>query len=147
MSLQEQLTNDMKAAMKARDTIRVDTIRMIRAQIKDTQIASGQELDDGRIIQVLNNAAKKRREAIALYQQSGRIDLVEKETEELGIISAYLPAQLSRVEVEDIVKNIITEIGATAVGDFGKVMGTAMQELKGRADGKMVQEIVRESLT
>jgi len=146
MSLQDQLNNDMKAAMKARDSIRLDTIRMLRAQIKDAQIASGEELDDEGIIGVLNNAAKKRREAIALYEQSSRTDLVQKENDELQIISSYLPAQLSRAEVEAVIKNIIARLGATTVKDLGQVMGASMQELKGRADGKMVQELVRNSL-
>ncbi len=143
MSLSDQLHEDLKAAMKDRNKIRVETLRMLRAQIKDSQIAKRQELTDDDVFSVLNNAAKKRREAMELYAQSDRSDLLEQETRELEIIQAYLPEQLTRAEVEEVISQIINDVGATSVKDLGKVMGIAMQQLKGKADGRMVQEISR----
>ncbi len=147
MSIQEKLTEDLKAAMKAKDALRVETIRMLRAQMKDRQIAKGEELTEEDEIAVLTNAAKKRREAIELYKQSDRTDLLQKEEQELAILSAYLPEQMGREEIEAQVEKIIAEVGASSVKDLGKVMSVAMKSLKGRADGKTVQEIVRSKLS
>jgi uncharacterized protein YqeY len=98
-------------------------------------------------IAALTNAAKKRREAIEMYKQGGRNDLLEKESAELAIISAYLPQALSAEEVAQIIDTAIKETGAAAAGDIGKVMGKIMPQVKGRADGKMVQQMVRERLS
>ncbi len=135
MEIQNRLSEDLKTAMKAKEKIKVQTIRMVRAQLKDFQIAKRDELTEEDEISVLTNAAKKRKEALELYEKSDRQDLIEQEKQELEIISAYLPAQLSKEEV-----------GASSPQDLGKVMGAAMKELKGKTDGKMVQEIVREKL-
>ncbi|RMF61283.1 MAG: GatB/YqeY domain-containing protein, partial [Calditrichaeota bacterium] len=131
MSIQEKLTEDLKAAMKAKDALRVETIRMLRAQMKDRQIAKGEELTEEDEIAVLTNAAKKRREAIELYKQSDRTDLLQKEEQELAILSAYLPEQMGREEIEAQVEKIIAEVGASSVKDLGKVMSVAMKSLKG----------------
>jgi uncharacterized protein YqeY len=147
MNLQEKLMNDLKAAMKAGDSLKVNTIRLLRAQMKDAQIAKGETLSEEDEIAVLTNAAKKRKEAIEIYEKSNRDDLLTKEKKELEIISAYLPKQLSQDEIEKIVTQIIAEVGAESLKDMGKVMSAAMNQLKGRADGKFVQEIVRNKLT
>jgi hypothetical protein len=147
MTLQEQLSEDLKTAMKARDAVRTTTIRMIRGQMKDFQIAKGAPLTAEDEIAVLNNAAKKRKEAIAIYEKSDRADLLAKEKAELEIIASYLPKQLSAAEVEAIVAQVIQEMGATTAKDLGKVMQAAMAQLKGKADGKMVQEIARKKLS
>ncbi|MFQ5823613.1 MAG: GatB/YqeY domain-containing protein [bacterium] len=147
MGLQEQLIGDLNAAMKAGDTVRLNTIRLIRAQLKDTQIAKGQNLTEDEEISVLTNAAKKRKEAIELYEKSERKDLLDKEKRELEIISTYLPKQLSEEEIEKIVNQLIEEVGAETLKDIGKVMPLAMRQLKGKADGKLVQEIVRKRLS
>jgi len=146
MEIQNRLSEDLKTAMKAKEKIKVQTIRMVRAQLKDFQIAKRDELTEEDEISVLTNAAKKRKEALELYEKSDRQDLIEQEKQELEIISAYLPAQLSKEKVEKVVLKIIEEIGASSPQDLGKVMGAAMKELKGKTDGKMVQEIVREKL-
>ncbi len=130
-----------------RDALTVDTIRMVRAQIKDAQIATGKELGDAETLAILNNAAKKRREAIEMYEKSSRVDLTEKERKELAIIEAYLPKQLSRTQIEDIVAGIIAEVGASSTKDLGRVMGVAMQNLRGQADGKLVQDVVKNKLS
>ncbi|MFQ5863990.1 MAG: GatB/YqeY domain-containing protein [bacterium] len=147
MGLQEQLIEDMKVAMKAGDKVRLNTVRMIRAQIKDEQIAKGDALTEDEEISVLINAAKKRKEAIEHYEKSERKDLLEKEKRELEIISNYLPKQLTEEEVEKIVAQVIDEVGAETLRDIGKVMSAAMKQLKGKADGKLVQDMVRKKLS
>ena len=147
MEIQNRLSEDLKTAMKAKEKIRVATIRMVRAQLKDFQIAQGDELNEEDEISVLTNAAKKRKEALELYEKSDRQDLIEQEKLELAIISAYLPAQLSKEEVEKVVLKVMQEVGASSAQDLGKVMGATMKDLKGKADGRMVQEIVREKLS
>ena len=147
MEIQNRLSEDLKTAMKAKEKIKVDTIRMVRAQLKDFQIAKGDELTEEDEISVLINAAKKRKEALELYEKSDRQDLIEQEKQELEIISAYLPAQLSKEEVEKVVLKVMEEVGASSPQDLGKVMGATMKDLKGKADGRMVQEIVREKLS
>jgi len=146
MSLQPKLVEDLKSAMKARDSIKMDTLRMLRAQLKDTEIAKGGELTEDDELAVLSNAAKRRKEAIALYQKSDRQDLLDKEVAELEIIFSYLPKQLSETEIESIVAETIAETGADSASDMGKVMGVVMKKLKGKADGKVVQQIVRNKL-
>ena len=147
MEIQNRLSEDLKTAMKAKEKIKVQTIRMVRAQLKDFQIAKRDELTEEDEISVLTNAAKKRKEALELYEKSDRQDLIEQEKQELEIISAYLPAQLSKEEVEKVVLKVIEEVGASSLQDLGKVMGATMKDLKGKADGRMVQEIVREKLS
>ena len=147
MEIQNRLSEDLKTAMKAKEKIKVQTIRMVRAQLKDFQIAKREELTEEDEISVLTNAAKKRKEALELYEKSDRQDLIDQEKQELEIISAYLPAQLSKEEVEKVVVQIMEEVGASSAQDLGKVMGATMKDLKGKADGKMVQEIVREKLS
>jgi len=147
MEIQNRLSEDLKTAMKAKEKIKVQTIRMVRAQLKDFQIAKRDELTEEDEISVLTNAAKKRKEALELYEKSDRQDLIEQEKQELEIISAYLPAQLSKEEVEKVVLKVMQEVGASSAQDLGKVMGATMKDLKGKADGKMVQEIVREKLS
>lgn len=147
MNLQERLSEDLKSAMKAKDSMTVNTLRMVRAQMQNFQIAKGEELTEEDEIAVLSNAAKKRREALELYEKSGRPDLVDKETAELDIISAYLPEKLSNDEIAKVVRTVIEDVGATSIQDLGQVMGAAMKNLKGKADGKTVQEIVRQTLS
>ncbi len=147
MEIQNRLSEDLKTAMKAKEKIKVETIRMVRAQLKDFQIAKGDELTKEDEISVVINAAKKRKEALELYEKSDRQDLIEQEKQELEIISAYLPAQLSKEEVEKVVLKVMEEVEASSPQDLGKVMGATMKDLKGKADGRMVQEIVREKLS
>ena len=147
MSIQNQLMAELKTAMKAKDSVRVNTLRLLRAQMKDFQIAKGEELSEEDEISVLTNAAKKRKEAIEFYEKGGREELLAKEKKELEIISAFLPEQLTDDQIEEIVVKIIDEVDASSLKDLGKVMSAAMQQLKGRADGKLVQQIVRDKLS
>lgn len=147
MSIEDKIFEDIKAAMKAKDSLKVGTLRMVRAQFKDAQIAKREPLNDDEQLAVLGNAAKRRREALEMYKNSGRDDLIQKEQAELDIISAYLPKQLSREEIEKVLKDIIKKTDVSSMQDLGKVMGPAMQQLKGKADGKLVQQLVREILS
>jgi len=148
MNLLDKLTEDMKAAMKSGDSLRLSVIRQLRSQIKNAQLAPGKggELTDDELLRVVSNAAKKAKEAIELYKQGGRQDLVEKESAELAIIRDYLPEQLSEDEISKIVDAVIAEEAATSMQDLGRVMGKVMQQVRGRADGKMVQQLVRQKL-
>lgn len=142
----DKLTDEMKSAMKSGDKIKLSTIRQLRAQMKDAQIAKGDELTEDEMMAVLNNAAKKRREAIKLYEQGGRDELAENEKAELAVIETYLPQQLSEAEISDIIDKAIAETGAAGPSDLGKVMGKIMGQVRGRADGKLVQQLVRTKL-
>ncbi|RMG96038.1 MAG: GatB/YqeY domain-containing protein [Chloroflexi bacterium] len=146
MSLKETLKRDMAAAMRAGDTQKRDTLRMLLAAVKQAEVDSRTELDDNGILNVLTKQAKQRRESIADYEKGGRTDLVQKETAELEIIENYLPKQMSREEIRQLASKAIAEVGATSAKDMGKVMGKLMPQLKGKADGRLVNEVVRELL-
>ena len=146
MNMLDKLTDEMKSAMKSGDKVKLSTIRQLRAQMKDAQIAKGDELTEDEMMAVLNNAAKKRREAIKLYEQGGRDELAENEKAELAVIETYLPQQLSEAEISDIIDKAIAETGAAGPSDLGKVMGKIMGQVRGRADGKLVQQLVRTKL-
>ncbi|MCB0261068.1 MAG: GatB/YqeY domain-containing protein [Calditrichaeota bacterium] len=147
MGLLEKLTEDMKAAMKAGDKLLLETVRSLRGDIKNAQIEKGAELDDEEILQVIARAAKKRRDAIAEYRKYGREDKAEAEQAELTVIDTYLPEQLGREEIEKVVLETIAQVNAASMSDFGKVMGAVMPKLKGKADGSMVQQVVRAKLS
>ncbi|NOZ60340.1 MAG: GatB/YqeY domain-containing protein [Calditrichaeota bacterium] len=146
MSLIDQMMIELKNAMKEKNRTRVDTVRLLISQLKNARIDSGDALTPEQEMQVLMSAAKKRKEAIQAYQSGGREDLLEKEQAELRIIEEFLPEQLSDEEIEKEVVAAIEQVGATGVKDLGRVMGEAMKKLKGRADGKKVQAIVRSKL-
>ncbi|MBK5091963.1 MAG: GatB/YqeY domain-containing protein [Actinobacteria bacterium] len=146
MELKERLSKELGESLKAGEKIKVSTIRMILSEIKNAEIAKRGELDDDELLLVLAREAKRRKEAIEEFKKGDRQDLVDKETEELGIIETYLPEQLSRDELQAIISETIDEVGASSPGDLGKVMGSIMPKLKGRADGKLVNLMVRETL-
>lgn len=147
MSYLERLTEDMKTAMKSGEKDRLATIRLLRGAIKDAEINKRKTLSEEEEIAVLSNAAKKRRESIAAYQQAGRLDLVAKEQAELVVIQSYLPEQLSQDELQHLVEAAMEESGAQSLKDMGKVMALVMTKVKGRADGKLINEIVRSKLS
>jgi hypothetical protein len=150
MSLKDRITEDIKTAMKAQDKLRLETVRSIKKAILEKEVSvrpSGQDsLTEAQEIEVLVQLAKQRRDAIAQYQQAGRTDLADQEAQELAILEAYLPAQLSEAEIRQVIQEIVSQVGATSPKDMGKVMGPAMQRLKGQADGKKVQELVKAAL-
>ncbi len=147
MTLSERITSDLKSAMKSGDSLKLNTIRSIRAQMIDlSKRGAGQTITPEDELTALLSSAKKRKEAIEMYEKAGRKDLVEQEQRELEIIRAYLPQQMSREDADKIVRNIITQTGASSIKDLGKVMPLAMKELKGKVDGSLIQEIVKAQL-
>jgi uncharacterized protein YqeY len=150
MSLKDRISDDIKAAMKAKDKVRLETVRSIKKIIlekESTLRASGQEsLDDSQELDVLTQLAKQRRDAIEQYTQAGRPELAAAEAAELAIIEEYLPAQLADEDIEAIIDDLIAKAGATTSKDMGKVMGPAMKALKGQADGAKVQALVKSKL-
>jgi uncharacterized protein len=146
MTLADQLQNDLKDAMRSGDTNRRDTIRLALSAARNARIAAGKELDDSDMLAVLTKEAKQRQESIEEFGKAGRQDLVDKESAELAVLQGYLPEQLSREDVVEAARKIVDETGASGPRDIGKVMPPLMKELRGRADGKVVNEVVRELL-
>ncbi|MCC0177559.1 GatB/YqeY domain-containing protein [Waterburya agarophytonicola K14] len=150
MSLKEQIGEDIKTAMKAKDKIRLQTVRGIKKAILDKEVElrpKGQDsLTPEQEIELLSQQAKQRRDSIEQFTNAGRDDLADKEKQELAIIETYLPEQVSDSEVESIIDQIIADSGASSLKDLGKVMGPAMKQLKGKADGKKIQELVKNKL-
>jgi len=147
MSLRDRLIEEMKGAMKSHDDLRLSTIRLIRSAIKNREIELRREFEDSEIIEVIASMIKQRRESIRLFQEGGRIDLVEKEEKELAMLLGFLPPQLEHAEIEDLVLKAIAECGAQGSKDLGKVMKALASQVSGRADGKVVAELVREKLS
>lgn len=149
MALADQIQSDLTTAMKARDTAALGTLRMVIAAIKNARVASGGtgDVTDEQTLELLAREAKKRTEAAEAYDAAGRGELAEKERAELVIIRRYLPEQLDEDTLRGFVDEAITETGATGPGDLGKVMSAVMPKVKGRADGKVINAIVRERLT
>jgi len=146
MSLKEQLNDAMKQAMKARDDLRLSAVRMVRSTVKNREIDLKHELDDQGVVEVISTLVKQRRESIRLYQDGNRQDLVDKEEAELAILLQFLPAQLSTDEIAELVSRTIRETGAQGIKDMGKVMKVLTSLTTGRADGKIVSDIVRQQL-
>lgn len=150
MSLKEQIGEDIKTAMKAKDKIRLQTVRSIKKAILDKEVElrpKGQDsLNPEQEIELLSQQAKQRRDSIEQFKNGGRDDLADKESQELSIIETYLPEQVSDEEIETIIDEIVASRGATSLKDLGKVMGPAMKQLKGKADGKKIQALVKSKL-
>lgn len=147
--LLEKINKDYIEAKKSRDTLRESVLNLLRSNIKYKEIdakSKGKTLEDNDIIDIIRQEIKKRRESIELYKQGGRLELVEKESEELKILQEYLPQELSEEEIRAIVNRIIESIGASSLKDLGNVMKEAMKELKGKADGGVIRRIVEENL-
>jgi len=147
MSLRERLSEEMKGAMKARDNLRLSSIRMVLAAVKNREIELKHEFDDREICEVVASLVKQRRESIRLFQDGGRIDLVEKEEKELAALLEFLPPQLEGAELESLVVNAIAECGAEGIKDLGKVMKLLAPLTAGRADGKSVADSVKAKLS
>ena len=149
--LKEKLAEDLKAAMRAKDDVRRRTLRSLRAALLEKEIAErhGGEatLSEADELAVVQKQAKQRRDAIEQFKQAGRDDLVAKEQAELEVIEAYLPKQLEDDEIRTVLERIVAETGAASMRDMGKVMGKAMPQLRGRADGRRVQALARELLS
>ncbi|MDH3543647.1 MAG: GatB/YqeY domain-containing protein [Desulfuromonadales bacterium] len=145
MSIQDQLLDAMKVAMKAKDSLRLTTIRMARTALKNVEIDTRQELDEAAAIKVLSTLVKQRREAAEAYRET-RPELAEKEDLEVVILQEFLPAQLSEAEIEALVAKAVAESGAGSMKDMGAVMKLVTPQTTGRADGKLVSNLVRKLL-
>ncbi|MFE8644100.1 GatB/YqeY domain-containing protein [Sphingomonas sp. NCPPB 2930] len=151
MALKEQITEDMKTAMRAKDSERLGTIRLLMAAMKQKEVDERVELDDAAIVAIVDKLIKQRKDSVAAFEQAGRTDLADKETAELTVLQAYLPARLSTdevaAEVRAVVAEITAELGrAPAAGDMGKVMGAAKARLTGKADMGQVSAAVKGAL-
>ena len=151
MGLKETIGEDIKTAMKAKDKVRLQTVRGIKKAILEKEVElrpKGQDsLTTEQEIELLSQQAKQRRDSIEQFKNAGREELAEKEAQELAIIQTYLPEQVSDSELESIIDEIIANTGASTPKDLGKVMGPAMKKLKGKADGKKIQELVKSKLS
>ena len=146
MTLKERVQEDMKAAMRAKDAARLSCIRMLLAAMKQREVDERITLDDTAVVGIVDKLIKQRRDSIAAFQQAGRTDLVEKESAEVAVLQAYLPARLSAEEVAAAVRSLVAELGASGPGDMGKVMGAAKTRLAGKADMGELSAAVKQAL-
>lgn len=147
MSLAERLEDEMKSALRAGDKLRLSVIRMARAAVKNKEIEDRGKLDDGAIVKVISGLVKKGEESLGHFQQANRSDLIEKQEEELKVLRSFLPQPLSREEILTLIEETVKETKALDMRDLGKVMKSLMPKIAGRADGKAVQQMVREKLS
>ena len=147
MSLKEKLNEDLKQAMRDKEVVKRDSIRAINTMIKQVEVDERRVLDDAEVIKLIQRGIKQREEAISQYRAASRDDLVQKEQEQVDVFMLYLPKQLSDVELENGMKEIISEVGATSLKDMGKVMGAASKKFAGVADGKRINEMVKKLLS
>ena len=149
MSLKDTINNDIKSAMLKKETLRLETLRMVKAKLLEKEVekrVTPEGMTDEDEMQVLLSSAKMRKESIEEFDKAGRKDLADKERSELEIIQEYLPKQMSREDIVKLVDELAAKLGVQGQKDFGKLMGAAMKDLRGKADGKIVQEIVKAKL-
>jgi uncharacterized protein YqeY len=146
MSLKDQITEDMKAAMRAKDSARLGTIRLLQAAMKQKEVDERVTLDDAAVIGIVDKLIKQRKDSIAAFEKANRQDLADIEIAEMKVLEVYLPARLSAAEIEAEVKAIVAEVGASGPGDMGKVMGAVKQKLAGKADMGLVSAAVKAAL-
>jgi uncharacterized protein YqeY len=147
MSLEERLVEEMKQAMKSNDKLRLSTIRMIRSASKNKEIELRKKLEDEDVVKVIQAMVRKGEESVEQFQTGGRVDLVEKEKKEIEILKSFLPQPLSREEILKIIDQSIQETQASSLKDIGKVMKSVMPKIGGKADGKLINQLVKERLS
>lgn len=148
MDFEKEINDKLKAAMIAKDKVRIDTLRAIKSAILNFKTSGkNEELNQDAAMKILNHEAKKRKDAISMYSDANRPELLEKEENELKIIQEFLPEQLGENEVRAIITEIVTSANASSMKDMGKVMGMTMKQLKGKADGGLINRIVKELLS
>jgi len=145
MALYDQISNDIKEAMKARDKVRLETLRNIKKFFLEAKTAPGANdtLEDNAALKIIAKLAKQGKETAEVYKEQNRMDLAEEELAQVAVIENYLPKQMSETEIEEAVKSIISQTGATSMKDMGKVMGMASKQLAGKADGRIISTIVK----
>jgi uncharacterized protein len=147
MSLEERLIAEMKEAMKSNDKVRLSTIRMVRSAVKNKEIELRKPLDDETVQRVIQGMVRKGEESVEQFKLGGRMDLVEKESQEIEILKTYLPQSMSREEVIKIIDQTIQETQGTSLKEMGKIMKSVMSKLQGKADGKLINQLVKEKLS
>ena len=147
MSLKAQITEDMKTAMRAKDSARLGTIRLLQAAMKQKEVDERVELDDAAIIAIVDKLMKQRKDSIAAYETANRQDLADVEKAEMEVLKVYLPERMSEAEITAAVQAIVAEVGATGPGDMGKVMGKVKSTLAGKADMGLVSAAVKAALS
>ena len=146
MNLKEQITEDMKNAMRAKDAGRLGTIRLLQAAMKQKEVDERITLDDAAVVAIVDKLIKQRKDSIAAFEAAGRQDLADKEKAEMAVLQAYLPARMSEAEIAQAVQAIVAEVGAKGPGDMGKVMGVVKTRLAGKADMGQVSAAVKSAL-
>ena len=146
MSLKEQLLSDMKESMKAKDTVRLETVRSVISAVKNQEINTRKDVEEEEILTLVSREVKKRKEAAALYEQGNRPELKDKELQEMKILQTYLPEQVSEEDLRRRIQEVIAETGAEGMKDFGKIMKTLVPEFKGKADNALIKELANEYL-
>ena len=146
MSLKDTFMEEMKSAMKEKDELKKNVVTMVRSAIKQYEVDNRVELDDEGVLEIIAKEVKKRKDSLPEYEKSGRAELIENLNREIAYLAKYLPEQLSEAEIREVVASVIKETGAVGMKDMGKVMGTAIAKTKGRADGKVINGIVKELL-
>lgn len=147
MSISERLDGELKEALKSRDELRLSVIRLIKASLKNKEIEKGARLTEGDVLSVLSTLSKQRRESIDHFTSAGRLDLAEREKKELELVHSYLPRQLSPQELDAVILSVIQECNASSPTDMGKVMKLVMPQVKGVANGEVVNQRVKELLS
>ncbi len=147
MSLKDQITDDMKAAMRAKDSERLSTIRMLLAAMKQREVDERIVLDDAAVVSIVDKLIKQRKDSISQYTAAGRTDLADKESAEVGVLESYLPRRLTAEEIDTAIRALVTELGATGAADMGRVMGAAKQRLAGQAEMGLVSAAVKRALS
>ena len=147
MSLKAQITEDMKTAMRAKDSVRLGTIRLLQAAMKQKEVDERVELDDAAVIAIVDKLIKQRKDSIAAFEGANRQDLADVEKAEVDVLKVYLPERMSEAEVTTAVQAIVAEVGATGPGDMGKVMGAVKSKLAGKADMGLVSAAVKVALS
>lgn len=146
MTIKEQLDTAMKDAMRAKDSLTLNAIRMVKTAIKNKEIELITQLDDQGVIAVMSTLAKQRKESAVAFREGNRLELAEKEEKELQVILDFLPEQLDEAEIKAIIEEVVAEVGATSAKDMGKVMKVLTPKMTGRADGRLVSELVKARL-
>ncbi|HXJ08063.1 MAG TPA: GatB/YqeY domain-containing protein [Burkholderiales bacterium] len=147
MPLKQQINDDVKTAMRAKDSARLSTLRLLTAAMKQKEVDERIELDDAQVLAILEKMIKQRRESIAQFEKAARQDLVDKEKAEIAVLSAYLPQRMSDAEIQKAIETVISETGASGAKDMGKVMAALKSRLAGRADMGQVSNLVKSKLS
>ena len=146
MTMRDKLEDDIRQSMRGRNQARLDALRFLKSAVQAAEKTGGESLDDARMLDVIAKQVNDRRESIRMFQEGNRTDLVSKESAELQVLEEYMPPQMSREELESLIQDMVSQVGATSIRDKGKLMGRLMPQVKGKADGAIVNELATQIL-